>query len=209
MNVYLFLRIVINLRFLHSVKVELCLLYIIDRSFGGQRSFNFRRTDFGHLNTVLSFVEWSSVLISLLYDSLSLDRILVGLHEVLFKCFRECVPFINSSLERSSPPWNSCRLLRLRDRKSKLLKKFVGSCTDIDYAFYSRERADYRRMNHYCYEECMVNVRSNFAIDPQSSYDFVRAKRKSFTFPPEMCYGYHPLVTLIFRICLLTFSIYL
>ena len=52
--------------------------------------FNFHRTDF-HRRSLLCTVDWSSVLISPLYDSLSLDRILIGVYDVLFKCFRECV----------------------------------------------------------------------------------------------------------------------
>ena len=136
-------------------------------------------------------MDWSSVLISPPYDSLSVDRILIGFYDVLFKCFRDCVPLVNSRLEHSSvefgiPPWNSARVSRLRNRKSKLFKKFVRSGIDIDYALYSRARTDYRRINHYCYEEYMIRDRSNFA---KSFYDFVRAKRKSSSFPTEMFYG--------------------
>ena len=60
-------------------------------------------------------------------------------------------------------------LSKLRNRKSRLFKKFVRSGTDIDYALYSRARADFRR----CYEEYMIRVRSNFVSDPKSFYDFV------------------------------------
>ena len=35
----------------------------------------------------------------------------------------------------------------------------------------------------------MIRVRSNFANDPMSFYDFVRSKRKSFLFPTDLFYG--------------------
>ena len=87
-----------------------------------------------------------------------------------------CVPLVNSRLERSGPPWNSARLPKLRNRKSRLFKNFVRSATDIVYALYSRARADYRRINQHCYEKYMIRVRSNFA-------------GKSSLFPTKMFYG--------------------
>ena len=66
------------------------------------------------------------------YDSLSVDRILVGFYEVLFKCFRDCVLFVNNRLKRLGYSWNSARLSRLRKMKSRLFKMFVRSSTDID-----------------------------------------------------------------------------
>ena len=73
----------------------------------------------------------------------------------------------------SGPGWNSARLSRLRNSKSRLFKKFVRSSTDIDYALCAMARADYRRLNHYCYKEYMIRVRSNLASFPKSFYDFV------------------------------------
>ena len=58
-----------------SIEIDLCLPPIIDRSFDGERRFNFHRTNFTRLNALLFSVDWSSVLISPPYDSLSLDRI--------------------------------------------------------------------------------------------------------------------------------------
>ena len=81
------------------MEIDLCLPPIIDRSFGDERHFNFPRTDFTRLNTTLSSVDWSSP-----YDSLSLDRILIGFYDLLFKCFRGRVPLVNSRLKRSDPP---------------------------------------------------------------------------------------------------------
>ena len=109
-----------------SIEVDLCLTPIIDCSFGGERRFNFHRMDFSRLNTLLPSVDWSSVLISPPYNSLSLHRILVGFYDVLFKYFRECAPFVSSRLERSGPSFNSVKLSRLRNRKSRLFKKFVN-----------------------------------------------------------------------------------
>ena len=103
-----------------SIEIDLCLPSTIYRSVGGKRRFNFNRT-----TILLSSVDWSSVLISPPYDSLSLGRILVGIYDVLLKCFRECIPLVNSRLKRSGRQWYSARLSKLRKRKSKLFKKFL------------------------------------------------------------------------------------
>lgn len=141
------------------------------------KEFCFIKTDYLKLNSLLSSVDWNGIL-----SSNNLENVIENFYIALHFCISKCVPLL-AKYDNVGPPWNTCQLTRIKNRKNKLYKKYKKSGSSTDYCVYSIARSEYNMENKRAYNLYLNRTKDQLKSNPKLFYRFVNSKRKSHIYP--------------------------
>lgn len=152
-----------------------------------EKFFCFKRANFTELISFIHNTNWLQLLALSDYSAHSVDEMVDKFYKTMLEYMDECIPKFKPH-SKSGPPWNCKQLSTLKNLKNKYFKKYKSSGSTFFYGKYSVLRAQYNVLNKQMYQNYLQNVKSNFARDPKTFFNFVNCKRKSSGFPKVMKY---------------------
>ncbi|XP_075157586.1 uncharacterized protein LOC142230848 [Haematobia irritans] len=108
-------------------------------------------------------------------------------YSVLQDCISKSVPRFTVD-NNSGPPWKTRVLMRLKNRKHKMFRKFKKSGSSLDFSNYSIARSKYNLENKLPHRNYLSRMKEQLRVDPKSFYKFVNSKRQSNTLPTYLKY---------------------
>lgn len=108
--------------------------------------FNFKKTNFVQLNSLLSLLDWSC-----LYNCSDINDVLILFYDKMFDCFLKSVPITSLNLDIKRSSWYDNEVRALKNRKNKLWVKFKQSNQESDFI-------------NYCYGRDIYNNSCNLKI---------------------------------------------
>ncbi|XP_055542541.1 uncharacterized protein LOC129728151 [Wyeomyia smithii] len=144
-------------------------------------ALDFRRGDYDALNRLLEQVDWSEI-----HRSDDVDSATDCFNRILLNCITQTVP-------RSRPPrkpvWSNPRLIKLRRKRSKLLKLYsLQRCPILKRQFDEASRI-YRGYNRFLYKRYVRRKQDDLRRNPKRFWSFVNSKRKKSGLPTIMHLG--------------------
>ena len=109
-------------------------------------------------------------------------------YNTLNDCISKTVPLI-SSYNNIGPPWNNALLIKFKNRKNKMYKKYKMSGSSIDFGKYAIARSKYNMENKKAYNNYLTRMKHNLKQNPKSFYNFVNSKRRSRIYPNSLKFG--------------------
>jgi len=85
-----------------------------------------------------------------------------------------------------SSPWFTRQLSYLKNKKTRLFKRFKISGLQTDFTKYSSAKAEFVQYNSGCYKNYLSRCKCDFKSNPMLFFSFVNSKRKSSCFPPSL-----------------------
>ena len=121
----------------HHPTLEISFLYNFDvknKTSSRCKHFSFSKANYSLMNHLFSNTDWSDIMLSS-----SIDSAVSLFNNKLYSVFESCVPKIRNA-DSLMMPWFSRNLRRLKNRKSRLFKKFKSSGCSNDYIRYAKSR---------------------------------------------------------------------
>ncbi|XP_055589490.1 uncharacterized protein LOC129741736 [Uranotaenia lowii] len=136
---------------------------------------NFNRADFDTMNRVLSEINWTDFL-----NCTDVDIAVRVFSSILDDVFNNSVPLVRPPLR---PPWSNGRLKRLKQLRSKLLRKFTSSRCPFTKMKLNIATRKYRSFNRFCYRRYVARTQRELRRNPKKFWKFVNSKRKESGLP--------------------------
>ncbi|XP_075167903.1 uncharacterized protein LOC142240069 [Haematobia irritans] len=149
---------------------------------GSKKEYCFAKTNYNMLNSLLSAIVWDDIL-----DSGNITELSNRFYSVLQDCISKSVPRFTVD-NNSGPPWKTRVLMRLKNRKNKMFRKFKKSGSSLDFSNYSIARSKYNLENKLAHRNYLSRMKEQLRVDPKSFYKFVNSKRQSNTQPTYLKY---------------------
>ncbi|XP_055590358.1 uncharacterized protein LOC129742482 [Uranotaenia lowii] len=127
------------------------------------------------MNRVLSEVDWSDI-----QSCTDVDVAVSTFGAILDGVFDESVPLVRPPLR---PPWSDSHLKRLKQTRSKLLRKFSNSRCPFVKIKLNAATNRYRIYNRLCYRRYVDRTQSELRRNPKKFWQFVDSKRKESGLP--------------------------
>lgn len=149
-----------------------------------RHSFDFKMADFDGLNMQLALYDWNRIL-----DNSDSINSAVGLfYKILHDCFDKFIP-VKKIKKNTHPPWYNKQVLKLKNIKSKLHRKFKATKSLYDYQVYSVARKKLVESQRIAYNSFSRTTELNLRNDPSKFWSFVNTKKKTSGFPSVMFRG--------------------
>ncbi|XP_055604798.1 uncharacterized protein LOC129753030 [Uranotaenia lowii] len=139
---------------------------------------DFHRADFDVMNQVLAEIDWT-----ILQRCTSVDVIVNTFSAIMDDVFDKSVPMARPPLR---PPWTNARLKRLKQLRSKLLRKFTNSRCPLTKLQLNNATRQYRVYNRLCYRRYVDRTQSELRRNPKKFWKFVNTKRKESGLPAQL-----------------------
>ena len=154
-----------------------------------ETDYNFKRTNLNVLRTLFCSTNCANVLDSpLTCTRANINQLVSKFYYILLHFFDLTVPKTRRQISNEAP-WFSDGLRRLRNKKTKLYKRYKKFCKSTDLSAYLSMRYKYSRLCKLAYKQYISNLLNNLRFNSKSSWKFVNMKRKSRVLPTEMCYN--------------------
>ncbi|XP_055585477.1 uncharacterized protein LOC129738320 [Uranotaenia lowii] len=130
----------------------------------------FNRADFDTMNRVLSEADWSEI-----QSCTDVDVAVCIFKAILDDAFDKSVPLVRPPLR---PHWTNAHLKRLKQTRSKLLRKFSNSrCPCVKIKLNAATKC-YRIYNRLWYRRYVHRTQTELRRNPKKFWKFVKSKRK-------------------------------
>ena len=147
--------------------------------------YNYRKADWSHIYTLLSYIFWSD------WNSFpSVDAAYEHFYDVLNAVIKQCVPTFNVSGNKF-PQWFSKDLIATIKQKEKYRRVFLncGRDTASDaYLQFCQLRRVIKRMQKHCWKEHVTQLESYIIKCPKRFWSHVKSRKKAGSLPLSMFY---------------------
>ena len=150
--------------------------------------FCFKRTNVARLTNLLQSTDWFSIIPDSVLDAASLDCAVERFCNLMISYFEKCTPKIKMKREQT-PHWFNKYLKSLRNKKSRLYKKYRRSGCSRDRINYIRTKNFYQLECKCAYDKFIYDTTCNIRSNPNHFWSFMSLKRKSSGSPSIMRYN--------------------
>lgn len=142
-------------------------------------AFDFKRADYDALNAhIRSYNHAAS-------NDLDLEAVIDTFYSMLHEGFSRHVPSFTAR-NSSHPPWHTPELSRLKNRKTKLHKKYIKESTSANYNELCAARSEYASSQSFHYNLYMTDIQDGMITNPKRFWNYVNLKRKTNGYPCSM-----------------------
>lgn len=140
--------------------------------------------DFNGLNNQLAFYDWELILNNASCINAAVDNF----YDILYACFNVFVP-IKTTKSNTHPPWYSKQVLKLKNIKTKLHRKFKTIRLICDYNTYSVARKKLVDLQRQSFNSYTRTTELSLRNSPKKFWAYVNTRKKTSGFPSVMSRG--------------------
>ena len=152
----------------------------IDSLMGEQCYFDFKKTDYNLLNSLID--EHYNDIVNCLRTN-TLDNTVEYFYNILFKCMCQAVPIACRRNLSTFYPWYNNNLKSLRNVRNKCWNKYVLSQNTSDLNKYKMAEESFKVLNSQLYKKYLDNTNLRLLFDPKHFWKFINIKKKSDGYP--------------------------
>ena len=144
-------------------------------------SFNFRKANFPLIESLLNSTNFQQEL-----SSENIDENAFKFYFILFNIFKKSVPLERKKSLNFTPPWYSKDLIKLKNYKNRLWKKYLKCKSNSNYSNFVNSFNLFQESSSQLYDKYLIEIKNKVFSDSRSFFNFINTKKKSDGYPSTL-----------------------